>query len=309
MADSNIQLIRAMPLTFRPANPVVIPQYMSKQMDKYKHTDIVPPHITNKLFIQPWQLSDTIRLQYKIDFGPIYLNQYNCKGGRIGSKMFEQKQQDTYNSKMFIWEVDYPLLNSEEGLGYFTLGLGNTNIEYFHSEPCSIYVSQENTLLVQFWHNKFKEGIFFETGIKPELRIPGEIKFNPESSSFGFIDQSYSVKLIYDIAYRKLTLKIGVKTGVPDNFIDKINRVIGCNNLWIDGIQYSKGEGSKLEATEYTNYSLRWWEIDLYEYENKYADNYTNEVIKTTRATILINVDTAGFGTSSGGIVTISDVE
>ncbi len=113
-------------------------------------------------------------------------------------------------------------------------------------------------IILYFWKNenyRYYNDIIFETGFPPSLRVLGKIKYkSPASRDTIYEDQVLNQSILNSVPFRIWELTIGGSSGIPDYLIDKVNRILGCSNLLIDGRLFTKSEGAKLEERALEDY-------------------------------------------------------
>lgn len=307
---NNIKFPFINPLQFYKQTPDTQDKYRSRHFDDFYVDDTILPWEQHVDWEQPWQLSDNLHLQLMSNYGPINLRLYNDSDELIDTIAFSQGVPDYNDATLFIWEADVDMSGYTPGCYYFTISFGNPIAIVLQSEMINLAAEIENTLLLEYEHFEFREDMIFETGIAPKVRIPAVLKFKgPASKNTLYEDQSLNQEVIRAENFRLWNLSIGTTFGVPDYFADKLDRILGCSSLLIDGKYYAKNDGS-ISPNEIDNYPLRGWSIELREKLNRASRHYEDETAQNTTVSVLINVDSKGFGADTGGNETvIVDVE
>ena len=298
------------PLHFYKQNQTADDRYNSRLFDQWSFSDTILPWQQRVNWHQPWQLSDILHLQLFCNYGPISLKLYTEAGVLVDTIAFNQVMVNFNDPDMYIYEVDVDMSGYTEGCHYFTIEVGSPVVLTLVSEKIQLLENIEATLQLEYSHPSFREDMIFETGIQPKIRIPGVLTFKgPASSNTLYIDQPENPTLIRSTNYRVWVLDIGAGAGIPDYFADKIDRILGCRTLLIDGVQYTKIDGS-LEPSGVEDYPMRGWRIELRPTVNRASKHYENNEPVNRQVAVEINVDSKGFGTDTGGSETvISDVE
>lgn len=298
------------PLQFYKQVPDTDSRYNSRLFDNWYFSDTILPWEQQVDWHQPWQRSDNLHLQLHSNYGPINLKLYTEAGALVDTIQFSQIMVNFNDPEMYIYEVDVDMSGYDEGCYYFTITFGNPVALTFQSEKIILSDSLESTLLLEYSHPSFREDMIFETDIQPKMRIPAILKFKgPASKNTVYEDQPLNLTVIRSLNYRVFTLDIGAGKGVPDYMADKIDRILGCRTLLIDGVAYTKIDGS-IEPAAVEDYPLRGWRIDVRPSVNRASAHYENEEPQGRTVAVMINVDSKGFGTDTGGSETvITDVE
>lgn len=293
------------PLQFYKQVPSSDDRYNSRLFDNWYFSDTILPWEQRVDWHQPWQLSDVLHLQLHCNFGPVNLKLYTEDGTLVDTIAFSQVMVNFNDPDLYIYEVDVDMSGYPEGCYYFTITFGSPVTFTMQSEKILLSENLENTLQIEYSHPSFHEDLIFETNIQPKIRIPGVLKFKgPASKNTLYEDQPMNMQLIRSINYRVWTLDIGAGKGIPDYFADKIDRILGCRTLLIDGIAYTKIDGS-LDPSSVEDYPLRGWKIDLRPTTNRAAVHYENNEPAGRQVAVMINVDSKGFGTDTGGSETV----
>jgi hypothetical protein len=123
----------------------------------------------------------------------------------------------------------------------------------------------------------------------------------PASITEDFEDQTLDESLLSSIPYRTFELIVGDAKGVPPYVIDIVNRVFTCSDVSIDGRKFVKPKESKWDVNELDGYPAKGWKTELREGSNKPSRIYNNNVPQNSKVAIVINSDSKGFGTDTGG--------
>lgn len=288
------------PVKFTKQTPDVNASYNSKHIDDWQFRSTIFEFQQDTVFNEAFQQSDSIRIQLQSNYGPINLKMTSSSGGVVYDQNFTQMQQSVDDTTLFIYQIDVPLNSYAAGCYQLKMTIGS---DVFLSEPISIDTAIPNSLLLEYSHFEHYQDIIFETGFAPMIRIPGFLIFKtPASKDTMFEDQVLNETMLKSIPYRIFDLFIGSEQGVPDYFIDKINRILGCSSLLIDGKYYSKNDGSKLADTGVEYSPVRGWQIEMREAKNRSSLVYQNDVVLPSIGAV-INVDSKGFGHDAGGTV------
>jgi hypothetical protein len=281
----------------------------TKDFEDYHFSDTILPwqHLTD--YRQLVQLTDTLHDQLQANAGPINLKLYTCEGLLVDTIPYSQVSQNYNDPDLYIYEVDVDMSGYPEGIYYMEIEFGNPVTVTLQSEYIDLKAVHENSVLLEYKHSSFREDMIFETGIQPGIRVFATKKFKgPASKNTLYEDQVLNETLIRSVNYRVWTLNIGGTYGIPDYLADKIDRALGCNTVLIDGKYYSKVEGS-LDANEVDDYPMRGWKIDLREKLNRASRIIEDSTPQNVSVAAIINVDSKGFGTDTGGSETvISDI-
>ena len=284
--------------------PSQIRQYQTRHMDDYLHYNRLNEWQSGS-YTSPYLRSDSIYLQFQTNTGQPTITVIDCAGNIIiGPQLMIQRQQNPYDPGTYIYESATSLNACQEGVTYW-FKITTSTITLI-SEPILIYEDFANSLLIQYKHRKFYADVIFETGIEMNIRIPGILRQKPPAAKDTvYEDQVLDMTMIKSIPYRLWEVYLGAGIRVPDYMIDKLNRVLGCSSVRIDGRYYSKNEGFKWEQVdEEQNSTFYAYKGELREMINR----NTNEFV-----VIAGLVDLKGFAdtseSASSNITQFEDIE
>jgi hypothetical protein len=304
-----------LPVTWYDVEPTEVTQYISRHMDDYLLSER-NTRWQNGGYRQPWLMSDVIVNQFINNQGAVNIKVIDCKQNLLFATPMQQKQQNQYEPEYFIYESSQALNALPDGIYYLLAEIGSSPNKRLISEPIEVSSTIENTLLLQYKHRKYRGGVVFETGIEFSLRVHGFLRLQPPASKDTlYEDQVLDMVMVQSKPYRIWELVFfGPEGGLPDWMIDKLNWVLGCSDLRIDGKYYTKQEGAKIEEGEtLQNGLLKSYRIEMREAINRNSKVFSGEENTNEELNILLNVSSKGFfDTNEDGsstIVTILDVE
>jgi len=285
------------PIKYQRIDPAQVARYVSKHYLDYSYHETIDEFEEPARYTQPWMISDVIRQQLQATINPVQIFVVDCKGRTVYSNAFTQKQRNVLDPSLYIYEHTMPLALFDEGIYFIKVVAGTIN---YISEPIEIKNVWENSLLLEYSHYRFYGDVIFETGFTSALRVLGSLKhFQPASKDTTYEDQSLNQTLLHSVPYRVWPLVIGSAIGIPDYLMDKINLILGCSNLQIDGRYYTKAEGSRMEPTGVEFYPMRGYRIDMREKYNRMSVLDSGEATMTGVVMIAAASDTKGFGTTN----------
>ena len=123
-------------------------------------------------------------------------------------------------------------------------------IEYNHSENDYNYIFDATNYFIDV-----------ECGFKPE-----DIRIEEEAEDF--LEQDMVNETVYGDQYEVLPLTIGDNLGVPAWMAVKVARALKCDTVIIDGTEYKRTTGAKIEKGEMTYNGLNSYKIDLQKTNN-----------------------------------------
>lgn len=304
-----------LPITWYDVEPTEVTQYISRHMDDYLLAER-NTRWQNGGYRQPWLTSDVIVNQFINNQGAVNIKVIDCKQNLLFATPMQQKQQNQYEPEYFIYESSQALNALPDGIYYLLAEIGSGPNQRLISEPIEVSGRSENTLLLQYKHRKYRGGVVFETGIEFSLRVHGFLKLQPPASKDTlYEDQVLDMVMVQSKPYRIWELVFfGPEGGLPDWMIDKLNWVLGCSDLRIDGKYYTKQEGAKIEEGEtLQNGLLKSYRIEMREAINRNSKVFSGTENTNEELNILLNVSSKGFFDTheqqSSSIITIIDVE
>lgn len=300
---------RCNPLHYTQVDRPAIPQYLSKHMDDVPYLETIRPWQQCRTFFQVWGTADTIRQQIHSEVAPVKLKVLDIDGIVKHQDLFLPKQQNFYKPGAFIYEHNLALNAFPPGVYFCQLEIGSL---VFISDPIKISNSLADTLLLEYKHHRYHLDVIFETGFYPSIRITGSLNLkSPQSKDTIFEDQVLGMTLQNSKPFRIMELLLNGPAGIPNWMIDKLNLILGCSTLSIDGRLHTKSaEGAKLEEKAFnSSYPMKGWSIDLRERYTRYSEIYEDDQAVNGQLVAIANVDSKGFGTEGGGnIQQIQDV-
>ena len=146
----------------------------------------------------------------------------------------------------------------------------------FYSEPISVKESHPDTIAVNYTHNVNDFDVMY--GRNFMIRVEGGIPrdgFKLESESVNFTNQPYNNVLLSGKPYSIFTYQFGIGRGIPFYLADKLNRAFCFNRVEIDGKEFVRAEGAKLEAQDRVQgLATAVYSLDVTPASNSYSEVY-----------------------------------
>lgn len=291
--------------------PSQVEQYLSKHMDDYFLN-----HRLNRWqfgrYANKWLTSDSIPMQVQTNAGQLQIDVVDCHGTVYITELMIQRQQNRYDPTTYIYESSTALEPLPQGIYWFKFT--NDNVALI-SEPIEVVNTLTESLLLQYKHRKYYEGVIWETGFESNMRVPGVLRYKPPAAKDTvYEDQVLDMTMIKSVPYRLIEILAGAGDMVPDYFIDTLNRIFGCSSLRIDGRYYSKNEGFKWEAAdEVYNGVLYSYRGELREMLNRPYKLVEPGTDQNAITTIMGMVDLKGFAdtseSASSNLTQFEDIE
>lgn len=296
------------PVKYTESEYVALPQYASKHMDDYPFADTIRKWEQTVGFYQPWSTTDSIRQQLFSNVGPVTLNVLDCHGNVLLTEAFIQKQEDENNPTLFRYDSDTDL--SAFSAMKFFLQIDFNGLYSVISEPMEILDDISETILAEYSNPPFYEGIIYDD-FTPSVRFEGRLKYQKTSSKItAYEDDPLNAEILDAKNFRLFTLFINGPAGIADHFVDKLARILRCNDLQLDGKAYTVlPEDLTVEEVEF--YPMRGWKIDVRERLNRTAKYFSTDINTDQEVIMMATVDTKGFidDDEGGSFFQVLDVE
>lgn len=239
-------------------------------------------HSKHKCYAQKFTIYDQTKLQILSDYDQITATVRDEITREIILTLdVVQVETDIIGQTFSVYEIDVPFYElTEEGFYYVELTYFKPEIEtdvVIMSEVIDIKKDHPGTLLFTYKNSENNFDVIFDTGIEFNMRVEGTIEnFEPASNDEMYIDQKRNVTKLYSLPYRLFTLFIGNAPGLPAWMNDKVNRIMSCNMIQIDGADFEKDEGAEWEFSRQDDYPFFGMNIKIAPIENKFSNQYTS---------------------------------
>jgi len=271
--------------------------YNTRDFDADFFARNIPSYDQQRKYCQPYQQGDKIRVQFLglPDYGtPTSVNPYTAfiidsESGQVLAQM--QPTEGTQIGNEYLREVEFDLFTIPEGHYYVLIQCREEaitfvgyNRTYVISEPIHVAQTHKDTMLFEYENSYNAQGIIFEElGGKFQFRIHSALtELNPDSKFTTYEDEPLNLEMLSGTPFRLWTLGIGGNGNpIPQWVADKIERITLCDTFKIDGKDYTRNEGAKLEANRKQRTPLYSWKITLRERINDdsvYVDEYTTNI-------------------------------
>lgn len=289
------------PLRFVDESFENLPQYATKQFDDFLFEEQLQAWEEPVEYCQKYSTTDIIKLQFQADFDPIKVNVVDADDNIVLTFAAAWTLRNKYDPTFFIYEVSINLNSLPTGCYRVKLECGGGGLlppdKTLISESFEVIEDISNTILFEYNNSTFFGNVLFETGITFGFRVEGIInKMQPKSKDVLYEDQVLNQTLLSGRPYRLFKLGIGGTFGVPEWIIDKLNWIMDCNNIAIDGKYFTKSEGATWNPKEEENYPLRGYDIDIRESLRRDSAIFDLTVNSNKQLLLIGNIDSKGFG-------------
>ena len=199
--------------------------------------------------------------------------------------------------KVYHWANYFPLTGAAEGVYFLKLSISDSSgILTMYSEPIYLSSTSPDTVAVTYSHdeNDF-DRVFTGSNVMQHLmRIEAGMKSDglaPGGKFTMFADLNYQSVMLQSQPYNVEKWTFGPGEGIPNHLADIINRIFGLSTVKIDGVQYSRNEGAKIERTGVNEYPLAGWSLDLIKSDNPYSYESSTALEALTVDSTTITVD------------------
>ena len=295
------------------------PQFNKRNFDDDFYYRNIDRWVESRLYYQQFQQSDSIRLQWggtdllsPSGASPYKIAILDCNGIIIKELIgtFLYPTYPVLFNGDYLWETSIDLYNVPEGR-YIVQIKRESNLfgvpdSCLISEPIEIKTIHRDSKLFNYQNSVNANDIYFETGIQFQFRIDASFTELTTNSKFNvYEDQPMNLELLGGVKYREWTLNF---RNIPLWVCDKLELLFLHDNLKIDGIFYTRIEGSKIEIVNNEGNSLCSAEIKVREKINKISleisSVYTRRFYINNNTYILSNsrafyVDSLTYGTTT----------
>lgn len=241
-------------------------------LNPIRFTDMLPydfEHAKPKCYWQKYNLSDQTRLQILSDDPNITLTVHNYQNDVL-EHTFNVVEIPTMlvgqTFKVYESTLDWNLV----GNGRYYLKL-ESPLGTYYSTPIWIDTDHEGTILFRYRNSENNFSVIFDTDIIFTLRVEGDIQnFSPKFDDEIYNDQKRNASKLSSIPYRTWTLFIGAAQGLPDWMNDKVNRVMSCDMIQIDGDWFEKVPDAEWEIIRQDDYPFAGLQIEIMPTNNLY---------------------------------------
>lgn len=253
-------------------------------------------------FAQVWQTTDIIKLQFEATFDPIIVDLLDENGNSAITLPALIGLQNKFIPNLYSFEIAMSLAGLSSGIYTLQVTAGSSGPQQkIYTSGC-LYIYDgilADTILLEYWHNRYHEDVIFETGVKFQIRVHGSFSFmTPGTTSERYKDQAYNPEILSSRSFRQWTVHFGDLYGLPDDMVDLLNRIWTCNNVLIDGKAFGAVDG-KLEfidgGSEF-EYPKRGVKIMVEEGINRRSKIFAVDTDTTKRLVTSIIVDAKVFG-------------
>lgn len=300
-------------IKFVEKTPVSFPQYDKPLHDYSLFKDQLYDWQQNVCYAQKRTVYDADFFQFTSNYDPIQIEFYRKSDDALFDTLAAQRvRRNQYQTDYYIYQIGISYANLNPGLYYMKMIVGG--IKEFISEDIEILPTVKNTSLLEYAHSEYYEEVIFQTGITMAMRVMGGVmKYTPGMKSVVYEDQRANSTTISMTTFDNWKFIVGGPSGVPWYEIKKISKIMGCDNLRINGEFYSIADGAKWEEFAEDNYPMSGWAIDVRLQLNRSSTVFDTEAGNGMKLIVIHNIESKLFGDTSentgSNIIPIKQVE
>lgn len=259
-------------------------------------------HAVPKCYAQKWELADFTTLQLLSDLALITCRLKKFETNvTVLSYSVAKIDAAVANETFSVWETSIQFSGIEEGYYYLEV----TGLDEFgdidsvvYSAPLEVLEEHPGTMLFNYTNSYNDFNVLFDTNLIFNVRVEGTIQnFTPRADDEIYNDQKRNATKLSSIPYQTFILYVGNQYGLPDWMTDKINRVMSCDQIKIDGNWFEKIEGATWEVARIDDYPFSGIQIEIMPAVNHFLerlhfeDDNTNDMVLLRLANNHYNID------------------
>lgn len=271
-------------------------RFNSKDFEDFEFPETILSFEQLSDWCQPWQNNDTICDQLETNVGPVNFVLKDVKRGKIIDTIpYSNIMESETEPGMYLYELSAPLSGYDEGHYYAEIQFGISPIVFtLRTNKIEIAELHENTIVADYKHFEYQNGIIYETGFSPSIRFFGIKKYvGPRRKATTYEDQILNMTALRSQKYRAWLLKIGK---CPDYFADIMGGVICCSDLKFDGKSFTVPQENELEPIEHDRVPFRGWSVAMRERYTRNSREYENDIPIDAVIIAMVESDAKGFG-------------
>lgn len=262
---NRIKILDISPLRFVPKTLTLDQKYHIKHFDEALHADQIRQWEEKRYYVQKFQTNDPLYWQIVSNFGPVSARLIDRSGAFVVGATVNAVSTSYYLSPEVCYGCSIDLSGVTPG-GYqvemiFGSGLTETRLI---SEVIYVAVDFPNTACFEYRNDANEQGSIHQNGESFLFRCEATIhSYQPASNDVSYVDEPANIVKLSSVPFDTFKLTIGDGFGVPDWLIKKVNKILGCDTVLIDGKQFAKAEGAKWDRKSEEGNPLNGWTIDI----------------------------------------------
>lgn len=251
MASNQLIIPELNPVIFYESTRENLPKYFTKYLGDFMFRERLYAWQQRSEYVQVWQTTDIINLQFESTFDPIVVKLVDENGNTVIILPALKGMPNKYIPNTFSFDVSMSLGDLATGYYFLQIELGSLGPQQKILISDCQYISNEqieNSLLLEYFNSRFHGDVIFETGIKFQFRVFGNFGFLDKSrASEIYRDEKYTSTLLSSKSAKQWPVNFGDEYGLPDEVINLIDEIWSCDHVSIDGKPFGIADGTKPE--------------------------------------------------------------
>jgi len=281
------------------------PRYHIRHLAPVLSQDQVYSFQTGVQYKQKWQNNDTIYVQMVSTFGPMSMRLVDCDGTIYASGVTNLVPNTFYTLPAQLFDMTLSLASVPEGEYYIEVLAGtNPGITYLISEPISIREDWPNTILFEYSNSYNKDGMVFQNGEVFSFRCEAVIQdYDFNSTDVIFDDQTENSQLLSSFGFNTAKLIVANAKGVAPWVGQMVRDIFKMDKVLLDGMQFTKAAGAKLERVSDRLYNLTGYSLDIKEAFARNSLTVINDVPQSNEVQVIYVFDPSAVWGAVGDVV------
>lgn len=284
-------------------------RYFTKFRDDWQFEKTQYEFEEYRRLFQPWIQGDPLVDQFESNFAPIQIDIRDPLGNIVVAPFnCTQVRANKYMPGFYIYEMNIDTTDIPPGVyqGYMIPGGSDDDAQM--TEWFCIGTDSKNTVLIEYYNNRFHGDVVFETGIVFSLRLPGFFQEKePQSLDVVYDDQDLDGVQLSSKPSAAYTWFVGDGGGIPPWMAERANWAISCSNTVFDGKLMAKVTGAQWKKYDQEDLHLSGYSIDM-----RPGLNRSSRIVNPTsdpnkKITLVYNIDQSvlfGSMAPTGGTIT-----
>lgn len=299
--DSNIYLPLLNPVKLFKVGRAVTSKYQTKHFDLFQFQERLYDWEVEEDFKQIYQTTDILSLRFESDFSPISFELIKSNGIVAITIPALIGMPNKFFANTWQFKIDASLAGLSTGCYYVKVSTGSGTVVLYESKW--IYISSvplKNSISIEYWSSKdFHDDAIFKDGTKFQYRMFGYIgRLKTGRDVTKYKDERSNPYVTSSRPFRQWPCHFGDKWGIPDDVVDLLNGIWGCDNVWIDGKQFAAVD-EEFEHFEIENKTKRGCKLMITEGINRRSVAYSQTADTGKKLMYAIIVDAKVFGDTS----------
>lgn len=278
MAENILEISGLCPIKFKDVDYVNPAPYNTNYFEDHHYRDTLPYYASADDYFHPWQKNDIIYLQFRANYGPHNIELVNQWGIKVNDLVATYVATSTEASGLKVYQASLALNTYAEGIYKIVVKSGSPLVNTIESDWFCLKTKHEGSILFTYGHDENDFNFIFETGMKPVFRVHGGWRdYQPQSERTVFTDQPSNIVQLSGKSFYTEKVVIGNTYGVPKWVVDKINEIMLCSEMLVDGKQWVAVSGARLEPVRIDRYHKAGWSIELRPAKKRTGNRFVND--------------------------------